>query len=352
MTRIGLTLGDPCGIGPELWVKTLLRLRSEQPEAMTQLTMYGDPLVLQRAAIELGRHSEWQALCLDLSLIPITTLSAHDVAPGQPSAKSGTAQVSYLQAAISAAQSGHIQGICTGPIHKASAKAAGLVFPGHTELLADTLLAPQRSVVMMLAGPSLRVALCSIHIALSQVPAALTTPGIVQTIVTTTLALSEDFADPAPQLAVLGLNPHAGESGHFGDEEARIITPAIEAARQEERLRSIPGVRIVGPLVPDVAFRQALYPSAGSSKPSALIAMYHDQGLIPIKLIDFDHTVNVTLGLRVVRTSPDHGTAHDIAGKGIAREDSLHAALTMCLAHTARRVGKSRQTAHARATML
>jgi 4-hydroxythreonine-4-phosphate dehydrogenase len=352
MTRIGLTLGDPCGIGPELWVKTLLRLRTEQPDAMTQLTMYGDPLVLQQAATQLGRQREWQTASADLLLIPITMLSTREVPPGQPSSLSGTAQVSYLRAAIADAQAGVIQGICTGPIHKASAKAAGLMFPGHTELLADTLLAPNRSVVMMLAGPTLRVALCSIHIALAHVPAVLTSSGIAQTLVTTALGLADDFGDPSPQLAVLGLNPHAGEAGHFGDEEARIIIPAMEAARKDARLAALPGVGILGPLVPDVAFRQALYPSAGSSRPSALIAMYHDQGLIPIKLIDFDHTVNVTLGLRVVRTSPDHGTAHDIAGKGIAREDSLHAALTMCLAHTARRFGKCKQTHSARATML
>ncbi len=352
MTRIGLTLGDPCGIGPELWIKTLLRLKSEQPSALAQLTMYGDAQVLTQTAAQLGKHNEWLSLCSELELIPITSLSARDAVPGRPGEKSGMAQVSYLHAAVAAAKSGAIQGICTGPIHKASARAAGLRFPGHTELLADSLLAPDRSVVMMLAGPSLKVALCSIHIALSQVPSFLTAQKIQQTLVTTALALLQDFADPAPQLAVLGLNPHAGEAGHFGDEEARIIIPAIEAARHDERLRGLPSVQLFGPLVPDVAFRQAIYPPAQASRPSALIAMYHDQGLIPIKLLDFDHTVNVTLGLRVVRTSPDHGTAHDIAGKGVAREDSLHAALTMCLAHTARRFRFSRQTENARATML
>ena len=206
-------------------------------------------------------------------------------------------------------------------------------------------------VSMLLTGPKLRVVHVSTHVSLQEAIRRVTKKR-VEEVIDLAHRSCQALGIANPRIAVAGLNPHASEGGLFGDEEARIITPAIEAARQEERLRSIPGIRIVGPLVPDVAFRQALYPSAGSSKPSALIAMYHDQGLIPIKLIDFDHTVNVTLGLRVVRTSPDHGTAHDIAGKGIAREDSLHAALMMCLAHTARRVGKSRQTAQARATML
>lgn len=352
MLRIGLTLGDPCGIGPELWIKTLLRVRREQPQALAQLTLYGDAQVLARTAEALGVDRQWLSICTDFELIPITALTASECQPGQPSAKSGMAQVSYLDAAVTAAKAGHVQGLCTGPIHKASAKAAGLRFPGHTELLADALLSPGQSVVMMLAGPSLKVALCSIHIALCQVPSALTVSGIHQTLVTTALALARDFADPAPQLGVLGLNPHAGEAGHFGDEESRIIIPAIEAARRDDRLQAISGVQIFGPLVPDVAFRQALHPITEASRPSALVAMYHDQGLIPIKLLDFDQTVNVTLGLRVVRTSPDHGTAHDIAGKGIAREDSLHAALMMCLAHTLRRDSFRSQIESARATML
>jgi 4-hydroxythreonine-4-phosphate dehydrogenase len=336
MTRIGLTLGDPCGIGPELWIKTLLLLRKESL-LLAGLHLYGDAGVLDRTAASLGKSVEWRTLCEQLQVVSVTALTAQDVPPGQPSQISGMAQLSYLQAAISDAVAGRLDGLCTGPIHKASAKAAGLSFPGHTELLAAHLLAPQRSVVMMLAGPSLRVALCTIHIALTQVPTALSVDGICQTLVTTALALHHDFADPAPHLWVLGLNPHAGESGHFGNEEAQLITPAISAALAHPALRDLSGLRITGPQVPDVAFRHALYPPPNQLRPSAVIAMYHDQGLIPIKLIDFDHTVNVTLGLKVVRTSPDHGTAHDIAGQGIARPDSLYAALRMCIEHTAQR---------------
>ena len=342
MTRIGLTLGDPCGIGPELWLKTLLSLRNE-PHTLDLLTLYGDPAVLDRTAVKLGQQIEWRSLRERLHVLPITNLSSAEITPGQPNSKSGAAQVSYLQKAIADAVAGRIQGLCTGPIHKASAKEAGLAFPGHTELLAEHLLAPRQGVVMMLAGPRLRVALCTVHIALAEVPLALSVSGIRQTLITTALALHQDFAEANPHLQVLGLNPHAGESGHFGDEESRLIIPAIAAARCHPDLTTLPGLSIVGPLVPDVAFRHALYPPTGQSRPSAVVAMYHDQGLIPIKLLDFDHTVNVTLGLRVVRTSPDHGTAHDIAGKGIARPDSLHAALALCIEHTLRREGFSRQ---------
>lgn len=329
--RIGLTLGDPSGIGPELWVATLLALRL-QPEQLARLTMFGDPLVLLRAAQLLGQESAWRTLADALPIEPVSMLSPTEFQPGTPNEKTGAAQISYLRAAMSAAKRGEISGLCTGPIHKASAKAAGLPFPGHTELLASELSHPQRSVVMMLAGPTLRVSLCTIHIALSQVPLALDSAGIAATIRTTAMALREDFGDPAPLLHVVGLNPHAGESGHFGDEETRMIEPAIAQVRRDPDLRAC-GATIVGPLVPDVAFRDAVHPPTGQRRPSAVVAMYHDQGLIPIKLLDFDEAVNVTLGLRIVRTSPDHGTAHDISGKGIARPGSLQAALAMCLRH-------------------
>ncbi len=335
MRRIGLTLGDPSGIGPELWVRTLLALR-EEPSKLAQLAMYGDPFVLLRAAEQIGQESAWRTLVQSLWIEPVSTLSASDVVPGQPNQISGMSQISYLRAAIDAAKRGDLCGLCTGPIHKASAKAAGFRFPGHTELLAAELAHPDRAVVMMLAGPTLRVSLCTIHIALSQVPAALSISGISQTIRSTALALHEDFGEQSPLLYVLGLNPHAGESGHFGDEESRLILPAISAACCDPALQKIAS-QVVGPLVPDVAYRDALYPPNGQRSPSAVVAMYHDQGLIPLKLVDFEDAVNVTLGLRVVRTSPDHGTAHDIAGKGIARSSSLQAALKMCLEHTDQR---------------
>ncbi len=335
MKRIGLTLGDPSGIGPELWVRTLLALRDE-PETLSRLTLFGDRRVLLAAAQQVGKASDWQTLAELLCIEPVTTLSEREAVPGQPNQISGISQISYLQAAIAAAKRGDLCGLVTGPIHKASAKAAGFRFPGHTELLAAELANPDRAVVMMLAGPTLRVSLCTIHIALREVPSALSANGIAQTIRATALALHEDFGETSPLLYILGLNPHAGESGHFGDEESRVIAPAMEAVRADPTLHRI-GVRLAGPLVPDVAFRDAVHPQSGQPRPSAVVAMYHDQGLIPLKLVDFEDAVNVTLGLRVVRTSPDHGTAHDIAGKGIARPSSLQAALKMCLEHTDQR---------------
>jgi 4-hydroxythreonine-4-phosphate dehydrogenase len=161
----------------------------------------------------------------------------------------------------------------------------------------------------------------------------LTVDGIVQVLRTTALALHHDFAIRAPRLWVCGLNPHAGEEGHFGDEESRLIAPAIAAALALPELQALhagSGLSIVGPLVPDAVFRAAVHPPAGTPRPDAVVAMYHDQGLIPLKLIDFDDAVNVSLGLRVVRTSPDHGVAHDIAGRGIARPDSQRHALRLC----------------------
>ena len=338
--RIGLTLGDPSGIGPELWIRTLLSLR-DTPDQLAQLTMFGDPQVLRFAAQNMGLESAWRTLADSIHIEAVSNFSPSEIEPGKPSQKSGISQISYLHAAIAAAQRGDISGLCTGPIHKASAKAAGFAFPGHTELLAQALGDPTRSVVMMLAGPTLRVALCTIHIALSQVPSTLTAAGIAATIRTTALALCEDFGETKPALSVVGLNPHAGEAGHFGDEEARLIVPAMEQTRLDPDFVAC-GATIVGPLVPDVAFRDAVHPRKGQPRPAALVAMYHDQGLIPLKLLDFDEAVNVTLGLQIVRTSPDHGTAHDIAGKGIARPDSLQAAIKMCLSHTAQRRKKPR----------
>lgn len=347
--RVALTLGDPCGIGPELWVRILCQRQQQRQRQPTHLpapgtdrlppqlglVLYGDPGVLERTAEGLGLASEWQAGCAsgDLSVVAVTSLPARDSQPGRPSLASGAAQVAYLEAAIAAAVRQEVHGLCTAPIHKAWAKAAGLAFPGHTELLGAHLRSAPRE-VMMLAGPSLRVALATTHLALRDVPAALTSADLTNTITTTARALCCDFAVPAPRLWIAGLNPHAGENGHFGDEELRVIAPAIAAAR--EQLSDITGLQLEGPLPPDTLFRAAV---AGppEQRPDAVVAMYHDQGLIPLKLLDFDYAVNVTLGLRVTRTSPDHGVAYDIAGRGVASASSQAAALDLCLSLTARR---------------
>jgi 4-hydroxythreonine-4-phosphate dehydrogenase len=284
--KIGITLGDPSGIGPEIVRRTL----EEAPPALRdRCIVFGD----------------------------LNDLPAEDRIPGRPSVGGGRAQVAFLEAAVEAARRGAIQALVTAPISKAQCKLAGFSFPGHTEFLAERLLGDAASeVAMLFAGPKLKVVLATIHHALADVPRVLTSEAILRAIRLGAQALVRDFGIPTPRIGVLGLNPHAGEGGIFGAEEARVIAPAIAAARQ-----SLPdGCVVEGPLVPDAAFRRPY---------DLFVAMYHDQGLIPVKLVDFDLSVNVTLGLPIVRTSPDHGVAYDIAGKGLARHESLAAALTL-----------------------
>jgi 4-hydroxythreonine-4-phosphate dehydrogenase len=302
-----VTLGDPAGIGPELVARALA---APWPH---RLRVFGDRGVIERAAAVTGVTPRWDAF----DLVEVTALG--DLPAGRPSDTGARAQLAYLDAAIAEAQSGAIAALCTAPIHKGSCKAAGLTFPGHTELLAARLVAGA-PVTMMLAGPRLRVALVTTHLALREVPAALEGDAIVRAIVHAADALPRWFGVARPRLVVAGLNPHAGEAGHFGDEEARVIAPAIERARA----RLGKDVTVDGPSVPDAVFRQVV-----DGRYDAAVALYHDQGLIPVKLVDFDEAVNVTLGLPLLRTSPDHGVAYDLAGLGRARDTSFVAALRL-----------------------
>ncbi|MDX2089986.1 MAG: 4-hydroxythreonine-4-phosphate dehydrogenase PdxA [Kofleriaceae bacterium] len=311
ITRIGITLGDPAGIGPEIVAATLAALPDE---SRARAIVYGDREPLERGARALG-----VSLPADLVVLG-AGLGAQAVA-GQPDERTGAAQVGYLEAAVAAAKRGELAAIVTAPISKTWAKRAGFAFPGHTEMLAERLGAPH--VVMMFVGPKLKVALATVHVPLAEVPRVLTTESLRNTIELVARTLGEELQIAAPRLGVVGLNPHAGEGGLLGGDEARVIVPA---------LAPIAGVELHGPLVPDAAFRDALH-----GRYDALVAMYHDQGLIPVKLVDFDEAVNVTLGLPIVRTSPDHGTAYDIAGKGLARTVSMQRALALAFAMTARR---------------
>jgi 4-hydroxythreonine-4-phosphate dehydrogenase len=298
--RIGITLGDPAGIGPEIVAAAAA--------GVSDVVIYGDRAILEAAAARLG-------VAPPTHIEEVTRLSAWT--PGRPSSETGKAQVAYLEAAVADAAARRLDALVTAPIHKASCKAAGFAFPGHTEFLAQRLDAGR--VTMLFAGPRMKVALATIHLRLAEVPARLNAPDLAHTIVQTATALQHDFGIARPRLAVAGLNPHAGEQGHFGDEELRIVTPAIEAARAQ-----LGSVTVTGPHVPDVVFRDHL-----DGRHDAVIALYHDQGLIPVKAIDFEEAVNVTLGLPLVRTSPDHGVAHDIAGSGRARPTSFRAALKL-----------------------
>jgi 4-hydroxythreonine-4-phosphate dehydrogenase len=302
--RLGITLGDPAGIGPEIVAQTL----AAAPAALVpRLIVYGDRAPLERAAAARG---------LRLPDVPVVGDGTGDAArPGQPDERTGAAQVGYLEAAVAAAARRELAAIVTAPISKTWARRAGFAFPGHTELLAARLGAPH--VVMFFAGPRTRVALATVHVPLADVPRTLTTASLRTTIELVAASLIRDFAIAAPRIGVVGLNPHAGEGGLLGREDAEIIAPA---------LAPLPPATLAGPLVPDAAFRDHV-----EGRHDAVIAMYHDQGLIPVKLVDFDQAVNVTLGLPIVRTSPDHGTAYDIAGTGRARAVSMQRALALAV---------------------
>jgi 4-hydroxythreonine-4-phosphate dehydrogenase len=246
-----------------------------------------------------------------------SSLSLGDIAYGQPSPAACQAVIRYIEEAARLAVAGQVDAICTCPIHKANLQKHGFPFPGHTELLQG--LTQAKEVVMMLAGPRLRVSLVTIHHALADVPEILTEELIYRTIAITGEALLRDFGLESVRLGVAGLNPHAGEQGRFGREELDLIQPVIS------RFREGP-YKVEGPFSPDTLFHRAI-----EGEFDAVIAMYHDQGLIPIKLVHFHEAVNLTLGLPIIRTSVDHGTAYDIAGTGKAHPGSLEAAIRLAV---------------------
>ncbi len=304
--KVGITLGDPSGIGPEIVARAIAALPKDR---RSRVVLFGDQIVLDKAYKIVNCAPEGT---IDLGYDG--GLSAEEIVFGKPNEQSALAQVAYLEAAVAAAKSGKIAALATAPISKAAAQEVGFAFPGHTEFLADRLDSPE--VAMMFAGPKLKVVLATVHEAIFDLPKVLTSERIVLAIRLAVESLVRDFGMVCPLIGVLGLNPHAGEGGRFGKEEEEVIGPAIEKARSLLAHQA----EIVGPLVPDAAFRMEL---------DCYVAMYHDQGLIPVKLVDFDDSVNMTLGLPVVRTSPDHGVAYDIAGTGHARPTSMIAAIDM-----------------------
>lgn len=321
MLPLVITMGDPTGIGPELVLRTLAAGRLPQKP----LLLAGDLRVLLNAAAQIGLElritpgaNGRQTIEIgdnSLQLQPLSHLDPQDLTPGAPDEACGRAMVDYIEWAIAECLAGRASAIVTCPINKAAINAAGCDFPGHTELLGERCRAER--VVMMLAGERLRVTLATIHTALAKVPQLLTTPNILETIRITERSLRQQFGVPAPRIAVLALNPHAGEQGLFGDEEERLIRPAIEQAQRA-------GISASGPHSADTLFY-----FAARGDYDAVVCMYHDQGLIPLKLLHFDDAVNVTLGLPIVRTSVDHGTAYDLVGTGRASIASLQAAISM-----------------------
>jgi 4-hydroxythreonine-4-phosphate dehydrogenase len=282
----------------------------------------GDLGVLQRCATELAINAEflsWQpGMPIQTGQIPVLELSqlnARELSWGQPTITTGKAMVGYIEKAVRLILDKTFSAMVTCPISKISLNQAGYTFPGHTEMLAA--LTGSKNYVMMMAGSKLRVTLATIHCSLAEVPARLNQEALISLILTTDTAMRQDFGLSAPKIAVAALNPHAGEAGLFGHEEEEIIVPAIKKMQAG-------GVHIEGPFPPDTIFFKA---AAGMY--DAVICMYHDQGLIPFKLLHFKDGVNVTLGLPIVRTSVDHGTAYDIAGHGLADPASLAAAVDL-----------------------
>jgi 4-hydroxythreonine-4-phosphate dehydrogenase len=319
MVTIGITMGCPVGIGPEI----ILRYLAEATlSADIRPVIIGDLRLLTHLAQKMGLSVplvDWQPEtplpATGIPLIPVTAIAAKDLAWGQPNVTTGLAMARYIETAVVLSQQGVLQGLATCPISKLSLKEAGYSFPGHTEMLAQ--LTRTENFAMMMAGNKLRVTLVTVHRPYKEVPAALSIDEICRLIQITNKSLVVDFGLATPHLGVAGLNPHAGEGGLFGDEEEHIITPAILRCRQQ-------GINVSGPYPPDT-----VYFKAASGQFDAVVSMYHDQGLIPFKLLHFEDGVNVTLGLPIVRTSVDHGTAYDIAGKGLAKHTSLAAAVQL-----------------------
>jgi len=328
---LALTMGDPVGVGPEIIVKALADARIYQ---VCRPLVIGD-----RSALERARRALAPALKIQLAdrpgagryqsgtmdLMALSQLAASDLAYGRPTPASGAAMVSYILMAIDLALAQKVAGLVTGPISKLSMNLSGYAYPGHTELLAERTGAPEWA--MMLAGNAFRVVLATIHCALAEVPKLITREGLVRLFHLTARALDRDFGLAAVPLGVAALNPHASEGGMFGHEEAAIIIPAVKEAQAA-------GLAVAGPFPADTLFwrhRQGEF--------AAVICMYHDQGLIPLKLLHFMDGVNVTLGLPIIRTSVDHGTAYNLAGTGQAAPDSLKAAIIMAAEMAKRRYG-------------
>src|SRR5450759_2183793 len=311
--RIGVSMGCPAGIGPEVIVRAL----AARP--LLDVTVFGDEGVLARAAARIGISLPQRA-----TVVPGTRLGEDEAQPGEPSESTGRAQLDYLAAAADAVVAGKVSALVTAPISRDWAARAGRPFGSHMEYLSNRVGA--RECATMQIGGGLRVTLVTGRVPFRQVPSLLTVANIAQTTVLTAKALSTYFGVRLPRVAVAGLNPLAGEGGRLGDEEAHLVLPAVNLA---QRLLSTSGLaaRVSGPHEPDTIFRQMLL-----GEYDAVVALYHDQGQIPIKFLAFEEAVSLTLVLPFVRTSPDHGTAYDIAGTGRARHQGFLAELDLACA--------------------
>lgn len=315
LPRIAISLGDPSGVGPEVTAKALRALRGELAPLV-----FGDPAVFARdlRGLRLPVVEPGGPLPAGGALVRVGRLPAAAVRPGRPAAAGGAAQLAYLEAAFEAVRRGDADALCTAPVAKAQVARALPGFVGHTEWL-EARCGVRRS-VMMLAGEQLKVALVTNHVAFARLRRLLTPPRIAETVAITHRAMRQDLGVARPRIALAALNPHAGEEGTFGNEERTVLRAALALAARA-------GARASGPFPADSVFFRA-----AKGEFDAVVALYHDQGLIPVKLLDAvggDPAVNVTLGLPIVRTSPDHGVAYDIAGTGEAVPASMIAALRL-----------------------
>ena len=321
---LALSQGDPAGVGPDV---TLLAWMRRRELGLPPFVFIGDPDVLASRAKLLGltiaiRETDCtNANDVFADALPVLPIAAGiDVVAGEPHVATAKSTIAAIERAVSLTMSGEALGVVTNPIAKSVLYESGFPFPGHTEFLADLAARATGQAgmpVMMLAGPKLRTIPVTIHIPLKDVPQALTADLIIETCRIADADLRRRFGIEQPRLAIAGLNPHAGEDGAIGKEDETVIKPAIQFLRSE-------GINAIGPLPADTMFHDD-----ARARYDVAICMFHDQALIPAKALGFDDAVNVTLGLPFVRTSPDHGTAFGIAGKGLARENSLVAALKL-----------------------
>jgi len=326
---LAVTIGDPAGVGPEIIAAAFARRREA---GLPPFVAVGSVAPIREAArrcaldIDVTALGVRDAATLWPEALPVVEVpDDHRHTPGHPTEDGARLALAALQVAIDWVKEGHAGAVVTGPVAKAQIAKIDSGFVGQTEFLADACGMAREDAVMMLAGPSLKTVPMTVHCALADVPGLLSHDLIVQRSRIVAEALCKDYGIERPRIAIAGLNPHAGEDGRMGREEIEIIAPAIASLRAE-------GIDATGPHPADTLFaphKRGTYDAA--------IAMYHDQALVPIKALDFDEGVNVTLGLPIVRTSPDHGTAFDIAGQGIARPDAMIAAIRMAGEIAARR---------------
>ena len=317
--KIGITMGCPAGVGPEIVLKALGKTWPED----IKLVVLGDASWLKTVAQQLGLFQDWPIISQPRELDELTQHAVLNLSQlsqvhwGQPDLETAKAMVGYIKEGVRLCQEGILHALVTAPISKTALKLAGEPYPGHTEMLAD--LTGTKEFAMAFWGEKLKIVLVTIHVALKEVPHLLSQEEILKAARLAYQFLKNDLGLKAPRLALAALNPHASEGGLFGQEEEKILIPAVKDAQEE-------GLPLFGPYPSDSLFFRAV-----KGEFDLVVSLYHDQGLIPFKLLHFEDGVNLTLGLPIIRTSVDHGTAYDIAGKGVANPQSLFKAIELAI---------------------